>query len=163
MTVDLKKIDASMKEFVDFFVKNLAADADRKFHLLQSKCHKFDEPEEKLFFIFLTTHFDSPTLADEFYQRASWGKMQQIDEIGLHQICQEYFLEKEFTGEYLIGDHRRYFRCLPKNEKVSYSAKILSSYKKAVGRYGSQVAFFEIHNNNARFDVLYQRITTFAL
>jgi hypothetical protein len=97
-------------------------------------------------------------LADDFHQKVSWSKIQQIDEVGIRQVCEEYLFEKKFTGEYLIGDHRRYFRCLPKNEKVDYSVKILNSYKKVIRRYGSQVAFFEIHNDDAEFDVLYQRM-----
>jgi hypothetical protein len=158
MQLDLKNIDRRIQRFVKYFVDNTSSDPDRKFRALQSKSYTLDDPEERLFFILLTTHFDSPYLADEFHQRLSWDKIQQADETGIRQVCKEYIHEKEFTGKYLIGDHRRYFRCLPKDGKVDYSAKILTSYKQTIEKYSSQTAFFEIDNKKARFDVLYQKM-----
>lgn len=158
MELDLREIDHRIKVYVDFCIANISSDPDRNFLALQSKCQTLIDPEERLFFILLTTHFDSPYLADEFHQRVSWHKLQRIDENGIRQVCEEYLLKKEFTDNYLIGDHRRYFRCLPRDKKVDYSVKILVSYKQAIEKYGSQVNFFEIHNSDIGFDILYRRM-----
>lgn len=162
MQLDLRDIDHRIKIFVDYFIANVSSDPDRNLLALQSKCQTLNDSEEKLFFILLATHFDSPYLADEFYQILNWDSIQQVDEADIWQVCEEYIFGKEFTGKYLIGDHRRYFRCLPKDRKVDYSAKILISYKQAIDRYGLQAAFFEIDNEDARFDVLYQKMQEIA-
>jgi hypothetical protein len=160
--LDLREIDHRIQVFVDYFIANVSPDPDRNLAALQAKYQTLTAPEERLFFILLTTHFDSLYLADEFHQRLSWNKIQQVNEIDIWQVCKEYIYEKQFTGKYLIGDHRRYFRCLPKDGKVDYSSKILTSYKQTIGRYSSQAAFFEIDNEKAKFDVLYQKMKKIA-
>jgi hypothetical protein len=158
MQLDLENIDRRIERFVKYFADNISSDPDRNFRALRSRCDALDDPEEKLFFILLTTHFDSPYLADEFHKKVTWNKIQRIDEVSIRQVCKEYIFVKQFTGEYLIGDHRRYFRCLSKDEKVDYSVKILASYKQAIKKYNSQAAFFEIHNITVDFEVLYDRM-----
>lgn len=158
MELGLRNIDHRIKLFVDYFVAHTSSNPDRDFLALQSKCQSLNDPEERLFFILLATHFASSHLADEFYKRVSWSKTQQIDESGIRDVCDEYFARKRFIGEHRIGDHRRYFRCLSKDSKIEYSVRILVSYKQAIEKYGSQVGFFEIHNHNVTFDILYRRM-----
>ncbi len=158
----LEKTDCRIGRFVEYFVEKTSSDPDRKFSELKSKSCKLADLEERLFFILLATHFDSPSLADDFYQGLSWNIIQQIDDDGIRKVCEEYFSGKSFTGERLIGEHRRYFRCLSNHEKINYSVEILMSYKQVIGKYGSQRIFFEIDNNDADFDVLYQRMKEIA-
>lgn len=162
MKLELNDLEHRIKVFVDYFIKSISSDPDRNFLSLQSRYQSLEDPEEKLYFVLLTTHFDSSRLADEFYHRLSWNKIQQIDEEAIRQVCQEYIQKKKFTGEYLIGDHKRYFRCLPKDKKIEYSVEILTSYKQSMERYGSQQNYFEIDNKNADFDVLYERMKKIA-
>jgi len=162
MQFELENLNNRSKNFIDYFVANTSSDSDRGHPFLQSMCKIFNDPEERLFFIFLSTHFDSPYVANEFYQKLNWNKIQQIDEIDIYRICKDYISEQKFTGERLIGDHRRYFRCLPKGRKVDYSAEILVSYRRVIREYDSQTTFFEVGNDKSEFDVLYQRMAQIA-
>ncbi len=162
MKFDLRIIYDRINVFVDYFIANITSDPDRNLRSLHSKCQTFIDAEEKLFLILLTTHFDSVHLAIDFHHKCNWNEIQQASEEYIWKICKEYILGREFTGNNLIGDHRRYFRCLPKDKKVEYSAKILVSYKQVIERYGSQVAFFEIGNKKVVFDVLYKKMKKIA-
>lgn len=162
MQLDWKELDHRLEKFVEYFVSTTSPDSARAHPVLQSKCQSLDDPEERLFFILLATHFDSPYLADEFYDRLDWNKARQTSEATIRQICEEYIYDRRFTGKYAIGDHRRYFRCLPKNKKVDYSVEILVSYRQVIGEYGSQAAFFGFGDGEVTFDTLYQRMKKIA-
>lgn len=160
MKVNLKDINNRIGLFIEYFIANTSSDPRRHFELLQLKSHDLDNwPEEKLYYVFLATHFDSPILASDFYQKMRWKELQHSSESNIRKTCVDYFRGKKFKGDYCIGSHRKYFRCLKTTaKKVDYTVKILASYKEAMNRYGSQVDFFEINNSQAEFDVLYKKM-----
>lgn len=137
------------------FLINDFSDQCGHFKTLISNCRYLEE-EERLFYVLLATHFDSPDTAKDFYQKLTWKELQQGNENQYKERCRKFFNEKR-----LIGNHRRHFRCMRKEEKVKYTVEILNSYRKVIRQYGSQVDFFEI-NKNPVFDTLYHRMTEIA-
>lgn len=125
---------------------------DPNFELMEANCQTQNH-EEKLFYIFMVTHFDSSKSAKDFYDKINWNYLIQSDTAEVLKICKEFFTEKGF----IIGDHRRYFRCMKRGKKEEYTTEILESYKNTINKYGSQSQFFEI-DSNPEFDTLYQRM-----
>lgn len=154
MKLDFGDVEKRMNDFVSYFSKSLFH-LDINFCSSQSNCQNF-VPEEKLFYIFLVTHFDSSHTAKDFYRKLNWKRLQKSNKNRIIKICDGFFSKKR-----LIGNHRRHFRCMKKKNRIKYTVKILESYKEIVRNYGSQVKFFEI-NKNPEFDVLYQRMTEIA-
>lgn len=155
LKLDFADVKERMNDLVSF-VSSRPSDPRREFDYLTSECQNMGQ-EEKIFFIFLTTHFDNPYTAKDFYQRLNWKGLLQKDRNEISEICDEFFLKKRS-----IGGHRKHFNCLPcgkseKRNKISYTVEILESYKKVIRNHGSQVDFFDI-NKKAEFVDLYQRM-----
>lgn len=150
MKFDFDDLEQRLNEFVSYFSINYDK-IDRYFDTLISNCQNLI-PEEKLFYLFLTTHFDSPETAKDFYQKLNWKILQQSNKNRIREILDEFFNKKR-----KIGDHRRHFRCMKREERVQYTVDVLESYKKVIEKYGPQVKFFEIERQ-PEFDTLYQKI-----
>ncbi|MCY2990043.1 MAG: hypothetical protein NTY19_19545 [Planctomycetota bacterium] len=110
------------------------------------------EGEENLFYILLVTHFASPRTAHEFYARLDWAGLLQSDTSTVRTVSTDFFQEG-----HLIGDHRRYFRCLTTSGKIEYTLEVLEAYTEVMQTYGSQGRFFETDGHPA-FEMLYERM-----
>nr|MDO8087759.1 hypothetical protein [Candidatus Sigynarchaeum springense] len=108
--------------------------------------------EERLFFIFLTSHFDCPETAELFFHQINWKAIKEGQKI--HPACEVFFSEGAAVK---IGDHRRNFRCMKNQDRVNYTEKVLESYRIAIEKIGSQHNYFEI-DTHTEFDVLYRRM-----
>jgi len=116
------------------------------------------EGEERLFYVLLTSHFDRAHTANEFYSSLDWKGLLATSTKDVQCVCKAFF-----HSWHHIGDHRRYFRCLPRGKKIEYTAEVLKSYKVIVQSepYGSQARFFEI-GGHPEFQVLYGRMCEIA-
>ncbi len=167
---DINAVDRRIAVFCDYYADNTLANPTRKFRravddpyekltTTQKIVNTIDDVEEKLFFIFLASHFNSPWVADQFYDFLSWDELLYMEEKHLIAACELFFVGKNFRGkENLIGGHRKYFRCLPEDRKVDYTVKILLQYVQVIEKHGSQAEFFELHEEDADFYDIYTRM-----
>jgi hypothetical protein len=91
--------------------------------------------EEKLFYVLLATHFAAPATARDFYTSLNWKSLLASSTPNLIRICGQFFQSRT-----LIGDHRRHFRCMGKDEKIDYTVKVLEAYRATMllPTYGSK-------------------------
>ena len=93
MKFDFDDLEQRLNEFVSYFSINLEK-IDRYFDTLISNCQNLI-PEEKLFYLFLTTHFDSPETAKDFYQKLNWKILQQSNKNRIREILDEFFNDED--------------------------------------------------------------------
>ena len=141
--------------------ENSSADPNRKLNELKRTLKNHKNVETKLYFIFLTTHFDNPTLAENFFAKIPWKTFLKKKD-GLYKSLCEFFEKSENNGP--IGVHRRYFRCMSKKGRIDYTLKVLKSYREAINKYSNaQKKFFRLKNNASpeeNFNCLYNRMKT---
>lgn len=153
MTFSLKSVEGRTLDFVDFF-KNERLDKHKpRFEELEVNCQG-KVSEEKLYYLFLVTHFDKDTSANTFYSAMNWQQVQKKDKSGIAKSCKR-IME---NGKITIGGHRKHFNCLRTlEEKIEWTATTIASYKDVIGKSESQEKFFEI-GRNANFDDLYKKM-----
>lgn len=148
MKFKISNIKKRLNEFLPFFL-NEREKIKKDYEALKVRSQHFST-EEKLYYLFLVTHFGNFDSAIRFYQELNWKEFLEIEKIT--EICKIFFL-----NGIPIGDHRKHFRCMNTKKRVEYTLEILESYKKVIRKYNSQINFFEI-NQKPIFDSLYQRM-----
>jgi hypothetical protein len=108
--------------------------------------------EERLYYVFLTTHFDSSSTAREFHSVLDWNRLLASPKPTLREIIRTFFQRSRD-----IGNHRRHFKCDKTDAKISFSLEILESYRTVMKKHGSQSQFFET-NGRPDFEMLYDRM-----
>lgn len=144
-----------LKDFIKDQSTTLIKGNAEDFKSLNDNCMPLKDHEEKLFYIFLTTHFDSADTAQNIYRELSWEKLNRESEVQIRSICRR-FLDQAPQ----IGDHRRYFRCLSRTNKYYYTWEALKSYKTEVNKVTvrpHQSNYFDI-NGNTTFEQLYEKM-----
>lgn len=162
MCINLTRRERRLLHFANYF-KNccLCSDPGRGHeHLLTEYPIHAKIPEEGLFFVLMTTHFDSVELADLFLHRCNWDQLIKLPSSSIQKLCESFFGETHFTGSLQIGDHRKNFKCATPLKKASETVRLLLDYRQTIGNFGSQAAFFEIGQNVVSFDLLYTRMKT---
>lgn len=150
------RIESFVSFYLDEFKKSMDLDPNRGYSELVKLCNCL-VTEEKLFFTFLSTHFDDNQTALNFYNKLTWGEFLNCTDSNIKDIC-ECFFQKKCT----IGDHRKYFRCLPylkngRKTKARYTEELLISYRNAIKGFGTQANFFSI-GKKIEFPVLFERL-----
>jgi hypothetical protein len=108
--------------------------------------------EEKLFYVFLATHFASVQTAKAFHAIVDWNTLLGSSGKTLYEPTSRFFHHR---GE--IGDHRRYFRCMNLEDKITFTVEVLEGYKAAIQAYGSQAQFF-VTGGQPDFEIIYERM-----
>ncbi len=161
MNFEFSKINLRLQDFINYYKEDLRRDKDldpnREHNKISEVCRNFDE-EEKLYFILLLTHFDNFKTANLFYHELNWASLCLIQKHEIAQLCSSFF-EKTRS----IGDHRRYFNCLPVKEnckltKAQYTIEILINYRDVISNFGSQEDFF-LTGRDRRFRLLFDRLS----
>lgn len=140
-----------LEDFVEYF-KKTEVDCLNPCNEKDIKPSKTDT-ENKLYRLFLETHFQSQKSADKFIKVMSWEELNNTGDSLLRKACQDFFKQSDIK----IGDHRKHFNCMKPDKRASYTFEVLSSYKALTKRHGSQSEFFEI-GKCPDFDVLYKRM-----
>lgn len=148
MFIGDKKLSQNLCDFSDYFCNNYEKESNNKdFEELQKFFLKINDLEERIFFIFLATHFDSVESAKNLYVKLSWKDMLLLNYDLLFDIVGPFF-----NTHHRIGDHRRFFNC--KKDKIQFTCEVLQTYKEFIGKYGSQNNFFKT-GDSPIFDILY--------
>ncbi len=159
MRLNFPVVEKRLQRFATFDRKKLSDSRDqdpkREFNRLVEYCSNL-EPEEKLFYVLLSTHFDNQTTAQALYEELTWTCLQKCHKTRLMKTCENFF-----KLHHIIGDHRRNFRCLTSERnrisKAQYTADLLISYRKIVKEHECQTSFFEV-GKNVDFAVLFKRM-----
>ena len=109
--------------------------------------------EDKVYRLFLETHFQSPESANKFNEMMSWEKLNNTKDFGIKKVCRDFFNQSKIK----IGDHRRHINCMTPDKRAAYTFESLCSYKAVIKEHKSQRNFFKI-DGNPDFDELFKRM-----
>ncbi len=144
------RLTERMPKFVQFLVVSLQSPS--YFDNIITRAMQVSAGEERLYYVFLVTHFQSAETASAFHTRISWARLNNTRASDLRRICDSFLGQSRF-----IGDHRRYFRAMLRTARSQYTYETLMSYVGEVRRYGSQSSFFEL-SGKPQFETLYARM-----
>lgn len=150
MVLDFREIETRVKEVARLVNRELRDPHPRWGELVS--CVQGFSPEEKLFFLFLATHFDDRGTAQRLHERLPWDKFVYLPVSDIMRIFENFFQEPR-----KIGDHRRYLMAMKPSRRRDYTVEVLKAYREAVNQCGSQAEFFEI-DKNPDFASLYKRM-----
>lgn len=140
-----------LEDFVEYFKKT---EVDTLNPCKENDIKPSDtKTEDKLYRLFLETHFQSPESANKLNGMMNWEKFTNTKDSGIKKVCQSFFNQTKVK----IGGHRKHLNCMNPNERAEYTFEGLLSYKEVITRYGSQSQFFEI-GKSPDFDDLYNRM-----
>jgi hypothetical protein len=108
--------------------------------------------EEKLYYVFLATHYASPRTARAFRLVLDWSMLLASPKPTLREITRTFFQRPRH-----IGDHRRNFCCLDTNAKIKYTVEALESYRTVMQEHSSQAQFFATAGH-PEFEKMYDRM-----
>lgn len=168
----LDRLEERLDSFVEYFRINTFSNPDiETTHSFQGKMDpplemyfvpmeiaaSIEDDEERIFFLLMSTHLWSAWLGDEFTQLYSWEEFNAATPDGVRIMCEEFFMETGvFTGKKrLIGQHRKFMRCMPNDGKAEYTTKLILSYKEMAHEFGSQAEMFQLYDEDASFEELY--------
>jgi len=136
----------------DDFVRFLCYDSDHGGQTTElcRLAKSFHDVEERLFFVFLVTHFDNAESARDLRKVLSWESIKGGVDIQAAHAVDEFFHTKR-----LIGDHRRRFMCT--KDKSQFTIHVLREYVRGITPI-SQSIFFEL-GSRPLFENLFQKLS----